>query len=88
MLTSFMFDFQTFVFDLTPFSEGNVFRSYLHIFNLTKGAALLSYLTVQMFQDLHFRIDRYPKNGASKSVVHLIKHANFHLYRVHPDGII
>ena len=25
------------------------------------------------------------KNGALESIVHVIKHANFQLYRVHPD---
>ena len=24
----------------------------------------------------------------SKSIVHMIKYANFQLYRVHPDGVI
>ena len=33
-------------------------------------------------------IDRYLKNGVTKSIVHVIKHANFQLYRVHPDGVI
>ena len=33
-------------------------------------------------------IDRYLKNSVSKSIVHVIKHANFHLYRVHSDGVI
>ena len=33
-------------------------------------------------------IDRYFKNGASKSIVHVIKHANFQLYTVNPDGVI
>ena len=28
------------------------------------------------------------KNGTSKSIVHVIKHANFELYGVHPDGVI
>ena len=28
------------------------------------------------------------KNGVSKSIVHVIKHTNFQLYRVHPDGVI
>ena len=27
-------------------------------------------------------------NGVSKSIVHVIKQANFQLYRVHPDGVI
>ena len=25
---------------------------------------------------------------AAKSIVHVIKHANFQLYRVHPEGVI
>ena len=33
-------------------------------------------------------IDRYLKNGVSKSIFHVIRHANFQLYRVHPDGVI
>ena len=33
-------------------------------------------------------IDRYQKNGVSKSIVHVIKHTNFQLYRVQPDGVI
>ena len=35
-------------------------------------------------------MDRYLqlKNGVSKSIVHVIKHVNFHLYRAHPDGVI
>ena len=32
-------------------------------------------------------IDRYLKNGVSKTIVHVIKHVNFQLYRVHPDGV-
>ena len=31
---------------------------------------------------------RYLKNGVSKSIVHIIKHAKFQLYRVHSDGVI
>ena len=33
-------------------------------------------------------IDRYLKNGVSKTIVHVTKHVNFQLYRVHPDGVI
>ena len=33
-------------------------------------------------------IDRYLKNGFSKSIVHVIKHANFQLFRVQADGVI
>ena len=33
-------------------------------------------------------VDRHLKNSVSKSIVHVIKHANFQLYRVHPDGVI
>ena len=29
-----------------------------------------------------------PKNGVLKSIVHVIKHANFEFYWVHPDGVI
>ena len=29
-----------------------------------------------------------PKNGASKSIVHVIKHANFYFHSVDPDGVI
>ena len=32
-------------------------------------------------------IDSYLENGVSKSIVHVIKHANFQLHRVHPDGV-
>ena len=32
--------------------------------------------------------DRYLENGLSKGIVHVIKHANFQLHRVHPDGVI
>ena len=28
------------------------------------------------------------KNGVSKSIVHMIKYADFQLYRVHHDGVI
>ena len=28
------------------------------------------------------------KKGVSKSLVHVIKHASFQFYRVHPDGVI
>ena len=28
------------------------------------------------------------KNGVSKGIVHVIKHANFQLHMVHPDGVI
>ena len=28
------------------------------------------------------------KNDVSESIAHVIKHANFQLYRVHPDGVI
>ena len=38
--------------------------------------------------DTYSHIDRYLKNGVSKSIVCVIKHANFQLYRVHPDGVI
>ena len=31
-------------------------------------------------------IDSYLKSGVSKSIVHVKKHVNFHLYRTHPDG--
>ena len=30
---------------------------------------------------------KYLKNGVSKSVVHVVKHANFPLYRIYPDGV-
>ena len=33
-------------------------------------------------------IDRYLNNGVLKIIVHVIKHANFQLYRVHSDGVI
>ena len=33
-------------------------------------------------------IDRYLKNGVSKSIVHVIKHANVQLHKVQPDGNI
>ena len=33
-------------------------------------------------------IDRYLKNGVSKSIVHVIKPANVQLHRVDPDGVI
>ena len=33
-------------------------------------------------------IDRYLKNGVSKSIVHVRKHANFQLYSIHADGVI
>ena len=33
-------------------------------------------------------IDRYLKSGVLKSIVHVIKYADFQLYRVHPDGVI
>ena len=32
-------------------------------------------------------MDRYLKNGFSKSFVHVIKRANFQLYRVHFGGV-
>ena len=32
--------------------------------------------------------DRYLKNVASKSIVHVIKHASFQLYIEHPDEVI
>ena len=32
--------------------------------------------------------DRYLKNGISKSIVQVIKYANFQLYTVHPDAVI
>ena len=28
------------------------------------------------------------KNSISKRIVHVIKHVNFQLYRLHPDGVI
>ena len=37
---------------------------------------------------LYRHIDRHLKNGASKSIVHVIKHTNFQLDRVHPVGVI
>ena len=33
-------------------------------------------------------IDRYLKNGVSKSIFHVIKHVDFRVYRAHPDGVI
>ena len=33
-------------------------------------------------------IDRYLKYSVSKSIVRVITHANFQLYRVHPGGAI
>ena len=33
-------------------------------------------------------IDRCLKNGVLKSIVHVIKDANFQLYRLHPDGVV
>ena len=33
-------------------------------------------------------IGRYLKNGVLRSIAHVIKYANFQLYRVHPDGVI
>ena len=33
-------------------------------------------------------IDRYLKNGASKSIAHIIRHANITLYKVHVYGFI
>ena len=33
-------------------------------------------------------IDRYLKNGVSKSIVSVIKHASFQLYVVQHDGVI
>ena len=33
-------------------------------------------------------IDRYLENGVSKSIVRMIKYANFQLYRVHLNGFI
>ena len=33
-------------------------------------------------------IDKFLKSGVSKIIVHVIKHASFQLYRVHPDGVI
>ena len=32
--------------------------------------------------------DKYLKNGASKNMDHVIKHANFQLYRVYPVRVI
>ena len=33
-------------------------------------------------------IERYLKNGALKSILRMIKNANFQLYRVQLDGVI
>ena len=33
-------------------------------------------------------INRYLKNDVLKSIVDVIKHANFQLYRLHPDRVI
>ena len=30
----------------------------------------------------------YLRNDVLKSIVHVIKHANFQLYSVHPDGVV
>ena len=30
----------------------------------------------------------YLQNGVSESIVHVIKHANFQIYRLHPDEVI
>ena len=39
-------------------------------------------------QRAYMHIDRYLKNSVSKSIAHMIKYANFQLYRVHPNGVI
>ena len=41
-----------------------------------------------MFFITQRHIDTYLKNSVSKSIVLVIKHAKFQLYRVHPDGVI
>ena len=36
----------------------------------------------------HLKAHRYLKNSVSKSISHVIKHNNFQLYRVYPDGVL
>ena len=38
--------------------------------------------------EIQSRSNRYLRKGASVSIVHLVKHANFQLYRAFPDGFI
>ena len=47
----------------------------------------LTLMVVMLMAELkaHWQIS---KNGVSKSIVHVIKHVNFQLYRTHPDEII
>ena len=33
-------------------------------------------------------IDRYLKNNFPESIVHMIKHSNFQLYRAYPEEVI
>ena len=58
--------------------------NFLCNINQSFADLLINYLNLRA----HRHIDRYLKNGVSKSIVHMIKHANFQLYRVHPDGVI
>ena len=58
---------------------------------MKKTIFLLKYLkiTASYFAYHTYRhIDRYLKNGVSKSIAHVIYHTNFQLYRVHPDGVL
>ena len=40
------------------------------------------------FQVTFGNFDRYLKNSVLKHIVHVIKHVNFQIYRVHTGGII
>ena len=64
-----------------PFTASEIKRDFTNN-KLVYTNCLMSCWTTQKY------IDVYLKNGASKSIVDIIKYANPQTYRVHPDGFI
>ena len=90
----YFFNFFIFIFYLFYFrylfifligSDGPPYRSTMvSILKLPRY-----FLFLILVEDLSLRhIDRYLKNLVSKSIFHVMKHDNFQLYKVHPDGVI
>ena len=57
----------------------------LFFFTISREVSQYAFLSVGFFKGTS---TDNPKKSVSKSIVHVIKHAKFQLYRVHPDGII
>ena len=64
--------------DLVKFTE--------EIFNDKLFCAVLDAVCLKMVKHTLKAHRKNLKNGVSKTIVHVIKHANFQLYWVHPDN--